>query len=40
VKSQKLAAGNETTFALVFDKDDEPVAGITALETELGAEDE
>jgi deazaflavin-dependent oxidoreductase (nitroreductase family) len=30
VKSQKLATGNETTYALVFDKGGDPVAEITA----------
>lgn len=30
VKSQQLASGDEKTFALVFDKGDDPVEGIAA----------
>jgi predicted DNA-binding protein with PD1-like motif len=36
VRSQQLAPGPETTFALVFDKGDDPIAGITTFAHEHG----
>jgi predicted DNA-binding protein with PD1-like motif len=36
VRAQRLAAGSETTFALVFAKGDEPVEGIAAFARDEG----